>query len=141
MKLFIFALVSGRQRRAGGKNRPVPQNGPFPVNDPDVGISSEQGLHFRFNPAAIGAVVVEEFDNRDIAIRIAQNGRIGIIFKRGFFRIENLRCGLRLQRLLLLFEQLRGLEHDARILADGFQHQFLDPVFVHAVCNRSDRKH
>ena len=56
---------------AGGQNGLLAQNGELLYDEPDVTIKVEQLLDLAVGSFAIAAAVVHEFDQRDVAVRIA----------------------------------------------------------------------
>src|SRR3546814_5570456 len=62
------------QRRLGGVDRVWPEDRELFVDDPQLRIRRLGLGHDRRNASAIGAVVVEELDEGDIAVRVSVHG-------------------------------------------------------------------
>ena len=69
-----LALLGRGERHARGIDALRPQDRVFAHDDPQVGIGGDQLLNVGHALSAIGAGVVAEFDQRHLALRIAEHG-------------------------------------------------------------------
>ena len=76
MKRHVAVLLATGQRRSGGAHRIGAQHREILEHHAQIPILVQKGLHRRDDAAAIGAAVVEELDQRDVAVRIAAYRRV-----------------------------------------------------------------
>ncbi len=109
----------GRERRAGGEHAALAQDWPFAANDPHPRMVSHELGEDGLGASAIGTVVVEELDHRDVAGRVAQHGRVGE--QRLPLRGDGGAGGL-----LARLQDAHGLHDDLGILEDRLEGEALD---------------
>src|SRR3546814_18146929 len=63
----------GGEGGLGGEDGARPENGKFLIDDPQLRVGGFGLGHYRCDAAAVGAVVVEELDEGDVAVRIARH--------------------------------------------------------------------
>ncbi len=111
----VFTLLAGGQRDPGGVNRVVAEDREFGKHHANGFVGLDQLLDFAETAAAVAAVVVEELDDRDIAVRISGHRRVRrAIDVLGVLSDERLRlCCVLLGDFA--FKRALHLEHDLGI--------------------------
>ena len=124
----VLALLPRRERRAGGEFRAGPEDREFLVDHAKTGIGLFELDDRRRDRAAVGAVVVEEFHERDIARRIAADRRRRIVqdllaaFGNG--PLEDFRFG----SALSLLQNPQRFHDDFRVLQEILANPLLERV-------------
>lgn len=108
----VPALAVGGESRLGREDRPTTQDREFLRDDTELRVGGASLLHHRRYLAAVGAIVVEEFDQRDVALGVAANRTRRIAKKLVGPRRQSgfglARLGLKPARL----QMLKGLDDD-----------------------------
>jgi hypothetical protein len=75
----IVILVLGRQRQPRADDRGFVQDRPVLVDEANVAVGLDEFLQAGRRLLAIGAVVIEEIHDGEIAVGISGHGRVGIV--------------------------------------------------------------
>ena len=78
----VLALPLRSQCRFCSQKRAWAEDRELLVDDPHIGIGLDQGAELGRSPLAVAAVVIEELDHSDVAIRIAADGRTRVALER-----------------------------------------------------------
>ena len=117
-----------RPRRPRREDRPLTQDRPFAQDEADVRVLGEKRDELGHRAFEIGAVVVEELGNGDIPVGISKDRRVRVAVE--CITVSRYRgpCRGRLFFGLTLFEDLKGLKHEFRVLAQRLSDDFLPSV-------------
>ena len=78
MELVVFALGARGERRSRGDRRSLPEHRHFLVDEAQLTVFLEERFQRGLDLLAVGAAVIEELDQRHVALRVAGDraGRI-----------------------------------------------------------------
>ena len=128
MERHVTVLIAAGQRRSGGAYRIGTQHRQILEHDPQIPILVQKGLHRRDDAAAIGAAIVEELDQRDVAVRVAAHRRVRSFEQLALIRGDRLpladRGGFRLTAL----QFLERLVDDLGLAQQIIPHDLLDLI-------------
>ena len=105
--MYFFAggvLHARRDRDAGGFDRAFAQNRKFLEHEFQIGIGLQQLEHVGQRALAVAAIVIEELDHRDVAVRIAEHDLVRRTEKRRVVLDDGGAMLLGFGRLLALFQ-------------------------------------
>jgi hypothetical protein len=111
----VEALLDRRQRRARGELGVRPQDRKLLHDQPDPAVRLRLVAQLVGDRSAVAAAIVEELHDRDVAIRIADNGIMGILKQRRLLGLQRVALALLGGDFLLLLIDLDGLDHNLRM--------------------------
>jgi hypothetical protein len=124
----IFALPVDRQRGLGRERGIRPEDREFLVDDAQLRVGRFRLADHRSNLAAVGAVVVEELDQRHVAVRVAAHRALAIAQDLVRTRLDDGLPFALLHRLLTRLVPPSCFDDDLRVFKDVGAHPLLECV-------------
>ena len=133
-EVFLAARIlhPRRDRDMGGLNRAFAENRKFLEHEPEIGLRLQEIEHVGHRPLAEAAIVVEELDHRDLALRIAEHHLVARIEQSGVIVFDRCASLLGVRLFLLLFHRGHDVLHHLRMTDEVILDDPLDlvPLFV-----------
>ena len=104
-----------RDRDAGGFDRAFAEHRKFLEHELQIAVVLDQVEHVRHCALAVAAIVVEELDHRDVALRVAEHDLMRRAKQRGFVLDDCAAMLLGFGRLLTLFQLGHDVLHHLRV--------------------------